>query len=107
MQRLDEAKRCLQEQKRLNPADKDVAARIRKTEQLIHEKETDSYNLKKLKASLLLSSRQGIIADAASFTRNVSIKPSPGRGRGLFAKNDIQEGELIMCEKSFCVVWEN
>ncbi|PMD34169.1 SET domain-containing protein [Hyaloscypha variabilis F] len=102
-----EAKRCFQEQKRLNPANKDATARIRKTEQRIHEEETGSYNFKKLKASLLLSSRREIAADAACFTRNVFIKASPGRGRGLFAKSNIEAGELIMCEKSFCVVWEN
>ncbi|KAE9379406.1 SET domain-containing protein [Stipitochalara longipes BDJ] len=102
-----EAKRCFQELKRLNPGDKDATARIRKAEQRIQEEETGSYNFGKLKASLLVSSRQGLVSDAASFTRNVIIKASPGRGRGLFAKKDMQAGELIMCEKSFCIVWGN
>jgi len=104
---FQEAKRCFQEQQSLNPGDKDAAARIRKSEQRIREEETGSYDFKKLKASLLLSSRQGITVDTASFIQNVAIKTSPGRGRGLFAKKHMEVGELVMCEKPLCVVWDN
>lgn len=102
-----EAKHCFEEQQRLLPGDKEAKARIRKTEQRIKEQESGSYDFKKLKASLLLSSDRGTRVDGASFARNVEVKESPGRGRGLFAAKSMEAGEVIMAEKSFCVVWAN
>jgi hypothetical protein len=105
---FQEAKHLFEEQQRLLPGEKEAAARIRKTEQRLKERETGCYDFKKLKASLLLSSsRHGARVDAASFTRNVEIKPSPGKGRGLFATRGMEAGEVIMAEKSFCIVWAN
>jgi tetratricopeptide (TPR) repeat protein len=106
---FQEAKHLFEEQQRLLPGEKEATVKIRKTEQRLKEQETGCYDFKKLKASLLLpsSSRHGTRVDAASFTRNVEVKSSPGKGRGLFATRDLEAGEVIMAEKSFCIVWAN
>jgi tetratricopeptide (TPR) repeat protein len=106
---FQEAKHLFEEQQRLLPGEKEATAKIRKIEQRLRERETGCYDFKKLKASLLLpsASRHGTRVDAASFTRNVEIKSSPGKGRGLFATRGLEVGEVIMAEKSFCIVWAN
>ncbi|KAH8784313.1 hypothetical protein BGZ57DRAFT_925311 [Hyaloscypha finlandica] len=104
-----EAKHLFEEQQRLLPGEKEGITKMRKTEQRLKEQETGCYDFKKLKATLLLpsSSRHGTRVDAANFTRNVEISSSPGKGRGLFATRDMEAGEVIMAEKSFCIVWAN
>ncbi|RDL33978.1 SET-containing protein [Venustampulla echinocandica] len=99
---FQEAKRFFEEQQRLTPDRKDAAARLRQTELRIQEQDTGVYDFKKIKAGLSVGRPR---VDAASFTRNVRVGESPGRGRGLFANRDIDSGEIIICEKTFCVVW--
>ncbi|KAK7994993.1 tpr domain protein [Apiospora arundinis] len=41
------------------------------------------------------------VLDRASFTGPVEIRPSPGRGRGLFTKSAVKAGDLLICEKAF------
>lgn len=41
------------------------------------------------------------LIDCATFSKAVEIRPSPGRGRGLFTNGPIAAGELILCEKAF------
>lgn len=96
-----EAKRFFEEHQRLTPGPKDTT-RLRLTELRIKEQATGGYNFKKIKAGL---SEARPRVDAASFTRNVTIRESPGRGRGLFTTRDLNSGDVILCEKSFCVVW--
>jgi hypothetical protein len=92
-----------QEQLRLMPGDKEAKARVRKVELRIKEQETGCYDFKALKVSLLLSKSARV--DVASFVSNITIGPSPGRGRGLFATRDLHTGDLIFAEKSFCAVF--
>jgi hypothetical protein len=68
----------------------------------IKEQESGYYDFKTLKASLLSKSSR---VDVANFTSNITIAPSPGRGRGLFATRDLHTGDVILAEKSFCVVF--
>ena len=44
--------------------------------------------------------------DHASSTCNTVVRDTAGRGRGLFATRDIKAGELVLCEKAFCVAFE-
>lgn len=41
------------------------------------------------------------IIDCATFPKPVEIRPSPGRGRGLFTTQAVRAGELLLCEKAF------
>lgn len=100
--RFEEAKSYFEEQQKLVPTDKDAALNLRRIEIRLREQNTGKYDFKKLKASATKARPR---VDAASFVSNIEFKESPGRGRGAFASRDISTGELIICEKSFCVVW--
>ena len=39
--------------------------------------------------------------DNASFLESVIVKPSEGRGRGLFTTKAVKAGDLVLCEKAF------
>lgn len=101
---FQEAKRFFEEQQKLTTDDKGVRANLRKVELRLQEQSTGVYDFKKIMAGLMTGRPR---VDAASFTNNCKVKESPGRGRGLFATRNIDSGEVIMCEKSFCVVWGN
>ncbi|KAF2811344.1 tetratricopeptide [Mytilinidion resinicola] len=98
----EEAKSFFGEQQKLTPSDRDARAYLRKIEMRLREQETGRYDFKKLRANL---SRARPRVDAATFTSNTTVKESPGRGRGLFAARGLATGEVIMCEKAFCVVY--
>ncbi|KAK2037417.1 tetratricopeptide [Colletotrichum somersetense] len=95
-----EAKSFFEEQQKLMPNDKGVSLQLRRVNSRIHEKETGAYDLRKLKSGLSQASQH---MDVATFTRNTEIKDSVGRGRGLFATRNIPPGELVICEKAFCI----
>lgn len=97
-----EAKTYYEEQQKLAPQDENASINLRRVDMRLREQKTGAYNWKKIKANL---SRARPLVDAASFLSNAKIKDSQGRGRGLFATCDIPAGEIVMCEKAFCVVW--
>jgi tetratricopeptide (TPR) repeat protein len=97
-----EAKGFFEAQQKLTPDDKVVSANLRRIELRLREQETGTYDWKKIRAGL---SRARPRVDAASFFSSTKVRDSPGRGRGLFVIRDIPVGEIIMCEKAFCVVW--
>ncbi|XXH02260.1 hypothetical protein Hte_008629 [Hypoxylon texense] len=97
-----EAKGYFEEQQKLSPGNDTARAYLRNIEKRLQEQENGAFNFKKIRAGL---SRSRPRVDAASYVGNTEIKDSPGRGRGLFATRDIPAGEIVMCEKAFCVVW--
>ena len=96
------AKRFFAEQQKLMPTNKNAALRLRQTELRLQEQTTGVYNFKRMKAALSVTRPR---VEAASFIRNVKVRESPGSGRGLFATHNMDVGEIILCEKAFCVVW--
>jgi tetratricopeptide (TPR) repeat protein len=102
---FQEAKSFFEEQQRLTPGDKDAAASLRKTELRLLEQATGVYDFKKIKARLITAHPNHPRVDTTSFTSNANVGESPGCGRGLFATRDMSSGEIILCEKAFCVVW--
>ncbi|KAL9619784.1 MAG: hypothetical protein Q9160_005620 [Pyrenula sp. 1 TL-2023] len=96
------AKHFFEERQKLSPGDKEAKAYLRNIEVRFREEKEGKHDLKKLKAGL---SRARPRVDAANFTRNTEVRDSPGRGHGLFATCDISPGDMIMCEKAFCLVW--
>lgn len=99
-----EAKRFFEEQQKLTPDDTDATTNLRKIEMRLREQETGTYDWKGIRAGL---SRARPRVDAASFTGNTEVKDSLGRGRGLFVTRDVPAGELVVCEKAFCVIWSH
>ncbi|KAI1805373.1 SET domain-containing protein [Daldinia bambusicola] len=97
-----EAKGFFEEQLKLTPDNKTAIAYLKNIEVRIREQDMGAYNFKKIRANL---SRARPRVEAASFLSNTKVAESKGRGRGLFATRDIPAGEIVICEKAFCVVW--
>lgn len=101
-----EAKAFFEEQRKLTPGNEAASAYLRKIETRLHEQENGAFNFQKIRAGL---SRSRPRADAASFVGGTEVResrlPGRGRGRGLFATRDVAAGEVVLCEKAFCVVW--
>ncbi|KAI2480601.1 protein containing SET domain protein [Pyrenophora tritici-repentis] len=90
------------QQQSLTPDDKDAKSQLKKIEARLREEQTGSYDLFKIRTSL---SKARSRIDAGNFTLKTEIKQSPGKGRGLYATCDIPAGDIVICEKAFCVVW--
>lgn len=45
------------------------------------------------------------LVDCATYTMPVEIRDSPGKGRGVFIKENVRAGELLICEKAFGYVY--
>ncbi|KAK2758733.1 hypothetical protein FQN54_003423 [Arachnomyces sp. PD_36] len=99
---FEEAKGLFEEQLKLQPDDREAKINVRRVKLRLNEQSTGGYDFQKIVGSLAKTRRR---ADAASFHGYTEVKESPGAGRGLFATRDIESGEVIMCEKAFCVVW--
>lgn len=98
----DAAKHFFRERQKLLPGDKEAKVYLRNIRMRFDEQETGRHDLKKFRAGL---SRARPRVDAANFIAKTEVQDSPGRGRGLFATCDIPSGEIVMCEKAFCLVW--
>lgn len=97
-----EAQGFFEAQQSLSPNDKDATANLQKIEVRLREQATGTYDFDRIQADLRLGRPR---IDAANFTRNTMIKESHGHGRGVYATSDMNPGDIILCEKSFCVVW--
>lgn len=98
----EQATKFFEQQQRLTPDDKDGKLYLKRIALRLKEQASGSYNFTKMRLNV---SAQKPRVDAANFVAKTEVKTSPGKGRGLFAAKDIAEGELIVCEKAFCVVW--
>ncbi|KAJ6785266.1 hypothetical protein PWT90_07700 [Aphanocladium album] len=96
-----EARGYFAEQDRLQPGNKTTQINIRRTAKRVEEQDKGGHDMAKIVASL---PRVQWKPDVASFHGKTTVKGSPGAGNGLFAARDFKAGELIMCEKAFCIV---
>ncbi|KAF2122993.1 hypothetical protein BDV96DRAFT_481710 [Lophiotrema nucula] len=97
-----EAKRYFSEQDRLTPGDKEARVWLRRIEKRLREQSSGIYEWTAIRAGV---SRTRPRVDATSHISNIEVKESEGRGRGLFATRSIPAGDVVMCEKAFCVIW--
>ena len=92
----------LRNQLELCPDDSDAVLLLGHTQDLLREQREVCYNIAKTQGSLSHEPR----VDAADYIMNTTIRPSGiKRGRGLFATCNLNPGDLIMAETSFCCVW--
>lgn len=98
-----EAREFFSRRQRLTPGTGGAA--VRKTDQRVCERDAGDYDWPGIRAAAALYPRRGV--EAASFVGNTRVGDSPGRGVGLFAACDIPRGGLVLCEKAFCVAWDN
>lgn len=98
------AKSFFECQLQLAPDDKDGKLMMTKLQIRLREQALGDYDFGAIIGKLSKTSPR---VDAANFTTKAAIKTSLGRGRGLFAAVDIKPGELVLCEKAFCVLFEH
>ncbi|KAH5568768.1 hypothetical protein HBI24_225390 [Parastagonospora nodorum] len=96
------AKKLFEEQQKLAPGDKDARTYLKRITARVREQESGGYDFTKMRLNL---SQARSRVDAATFTGSTEVKDSKSKGRGLFATRNLATGEVIMCEKAFCVVW--
>ncbi|KAL9044992.1 MAG: hypothetical protein Q9214_001912 [Letrouitia sp. 1 TL-2023] len=70
---------------------------IIRTSQRLEEQEQGFYNFR---AMYQAAEETPPYLDNATFSGNVRIQASEGRGRGLFTTKDVTAGELLLCEKA-------
>ncbi|KAK4897638.1 hypothetical protein LTR27_004784 [Elasticomyces elasticus] len=87
----------------LSPNDDDGVRLLGRVQARLSERESGSYDFLQLVKRL---SRQQPRVDIADFTKRTIVGASKGRGRGLFAAEDIKLGELILVEKAFVATFE-
>lgn len=70
----------------------------KKVKARISEAQYGKYNFKLINKQ---AEKTPPLIDCATFSKNVEIRPSPGRGRGLFTTKAVAAGEILLCEKAF------
>lgn len=98
---FEEASRYFEQQDRLQPDNKTAKINMKRAAKRMEEAEKGSHDMKKVVASLPKTQWK---PDVASYHGDTVVKKSAGAGRGLFATRDFKSGELILCERAFCIV---
>lgn len=86
----------------INPEDQDAGEQLAKTRARLEESTTGKYDFTAMSNSVNAAHKR---LDYATFTKNVTIRPSSKKGRGLFATKNIKAGELVLVEKAFSVAF--
>ncbi|KAJ0333085.1 hypothetical protein KNSL1_013755 [Colletotrichum chrysophilum] len=82
----------------LNPNNQDAKTEIEKASRRIREQQTGEYKWKQMQEEARATPP---LIDCATFCSPVEVRPSPGRGNGLFAVKAVKAGDLLLCEKAF------
>ncbi|KAF2206564.1 hypothetical protein CERZMDRAFT_52923 [Cercospora zeae-maydis SCOH1-5] len=101
---FDGAKKLFEAALDLAPEDKEAKMYLRNIETRLHEQQTGGYDFAKMRSRISPAKSR---VDAATFSAHTEARDSPLGGRGLFATKDIKTGEIVLCEKAFCVVWSH
>lgn len=97
------ALRSLSHALELAPSDKLAKLEHGRTEQRLKEQNEGEYDFAEIIEEV---TKNGFVADRASFTSKTEVRESAEYGRGLFATQAISMGDLILCEKAFVVAHE-
>jgi tetratricopeptide (TPR) repeat protein len=98
------ARRYFEQQEILQPDDQQPKLHLRNVNARLQEETNGTYDMSKIVGNL---SKTGGRPGTASYYGPTEIKNSPGAGRGLFATRDVEPGDIILCEKAFCVAWSH
>jgi tetratricopeptide (TPR) repeat protein len=80
----------------LCPTDAKCLRELQRVQERLREESTGAYDF-----TAMLS--QQTFADYATFINRTEIRESEDHGRGLYATDDIECGELVFCEKAFSI----
>ncbi|TVY56830.1 hypothetical protein LCER1_G002327, partial [Lachnellula cervina] len=97
--RFSECCDLLQTLRETYPDNAQAARDLARARARLSEKQSGTYDFKTIykEVSKLRPPR----LDHATFIGPIVVKPSPGRGRGLFTTKAVKAGELLLCEKAF------
>lgn len=98
LRKFDECLSKFQKLRALYPSNKDVQFEVAKTIDRLRECNDGIYKWKNMQQQ---SKNGDQLVDCGTFSKNVEIRPSPGKGRGLFTTKSVVAGELLICEKAF------
>jgi hypothetical protein len=76
----------------------EAKAMTARVEARLHEQRTGQYNYQRMYKQ---AEATPPIIDCATYSSPVEVRPSHGRGRGLFTTRKVSAGELLLCEKAF------
>ncbi|KAF6808438.1 tpr domain protein [Colletotrichum plurivorum] len=98
---MDQFSLCLEKLQQvvdLNPDNQDAKTEIGRVARRIREQETGDYSWKQMHKQARATPP---LIDCATFSAPVEVRPSPGRGNGLFTTKAVKAGDLLLCEKAF------
>lgn len=98
LQKFEACLSKLQEVKRLFPYNREVGLRIERVTARLRECNEGIYDWQDMYRQ---AKESPPLIDCASFLKNVEIRDSPGKRRGLFTTKPVVAGELLLCEKAF------
>ncbi|CAK4021026.1 TPR domain-containing [Lecanosticta acicola] len=104
LQNYERAKQHFEKVVETTPGDADALRELERTSHRLHEQSTGEYDFPAMTASAYTKRKR---LDHANFTVNVEIRDTESKGRGLFAAKDIKAGQLVLCEKAFCVAFDS
>ncbi|TEA16759.1 Serine/threonine-protein phosphatase 5 [Colletotrichum sidae] len=88
----------LQQVADLNPNNQDAKTEIKRVTRRIREQMAGEYMWKQMHEQ---ASMTPPLIDCATFSAPAEVRPSPGRGNGLFTTKAVKAGDLLLCEKAF------
>ncbi|KAI5465125.1 hypothetical protein BGZ63DRAFT_412505 [Mariannaea sp. PMI_226] len=88
----------LQRLAELYPENTAAKQEMLRAEERLHEQQTGDYVFSNLYRQ---AKSTPPLIDCATFSDAVEVRPSPGRGRGLFTNRPVAAGELLLVEKAF------
>jgi hypothetical protein len=96
--RFDECRTRLELLRAHYPANDLAGSQMSRVEQRLREQTRGEYGWRKMYDDVQAGERH---LDVATYSAAVAVKPSPGRGMGLFTTRAVKAGELLLCEKAF------
>ncbi|TQW07067.1 glutamate-1-semialdehyde 2,1-aminomutase [Cordyceps javanica] len=98
LKKFDQCYSKLQELRLLYPNNEKVQSEIVKATAKLRECNEGIYDWKDMHRQ---AKNSPPLVDCGTFSRNVEVRQSPGKGRGLFTAKAVAVGELLLCEKAF------
>jgi tetratricopeptide (TPR) repeat protein len=94
-----ESKTYLEKALELNPSDMKARKELNRVLLRLEEQETGNYDF----VRMIQEQENKTLLDHADFTSKVEVRATNYAGRGIFTTKDVEAGELLLCEKAFCL----
>lgn len=98
LRRFQECRNLLESLTTAYPNNMEGKVKLSHVNKRLQELEKGEYSFQPMYASVRSGS---MYLDLATYIGPVEVKPSQGRGRGLFTTRAVKAGELLLCEKAF------